>query len=60
MTKSRTTTVPIFSSLARASSDRTGPPMPQSTQRAGVTTSSEMAGLIGPDVLAQFDIHQLL
>lgn len=37
-----------------------------STQRAGLTTSSEMAGLIGPDVLAQFDVtvdysrHQLV
>lgn len=27
-----------------------------STQRAGLTTSQEMAGLIGPDVLAQFDL----
>lgn len=27
-----------------------------STQRAGLTTSSAMAGLIGPDVLSQFDV----
>ena len=27
-----------------------------STQKAGATTSSAMAGLIGPDVLAQFDL----
>ncbi len=27
-----------------------------STQKAGLTTSSEMAGLIGPDVLSQFDV----
>jgi hypothetical protein len=27
-----------------------------STQKKGLTTSSEMAGLIGPDVLSQFDV----
>lgn len=27
-----------------------------SAQRAGLTTSPEMAGLIGPDVLSQFDV----
>jgi hypothetical protein len=27
-----------------------------STQKSGATTSSEMAGLIGPDVLSQFDV----
>jgi C-terminal processing protease CtpA/Prc len=27
-----------------------------STQKTGLTTSSAMAGLIGPDVLAQFDV----
>jgi C-terminal processing protease CtpA/Prc len=27
-----------------------------STQKAGATTSTDMAGLIGPDVLSQFDV----
>jgi C-terminal processing protease CtpA/Prc len=27
-----------------------------STQKAGLTTTSSMAGLIGPDVLSQFDV----
>jgi len=33
-----------------------GPIVRLSTQKAGATTSSAMAGLIGPDVLGQFDV----
>lgn len=63
---------PVRSLLARAYELKIGAVVVRdlvirlSTQRAGLTTSSEMAGLIGPDVLAQFDVivdysrHQLV
>jgi hypothetical protein len=53
---------PVRSLLARAHELRIGPlqlhePVVRiSLQKAGATTSSAMAGLIGPDVLAQFDV----
>ena len=60
---------PVRSLLARASTeldlggDRAvavrEPVIRLSTQTAGATTSSQMAGLIGPDVLAQFDVTRV-
>jgi len=53
---------PIRSLLARAHELRIGtivvrdPVIRLSTQKQGLTTSSAMAGLIGPDVLSQFDV----
>jgi len=53
---------PVRSLLARAHRLDMGPASVSdiivrlSTQKTGLTTSSEMAGLIGPDVLAQFDV----
>jgi hypothetical protein len=53
---------PVRSLLARAKELRIGelmvrdPVIRLSTQKKGLTTSSEMAGLIGPDVLSQFDL----
>lgn len=63
---------PVRSLLARAQTLRFGdlvvtePAIRLSTQQAGLTTSSSLAGLIGPDVLAQFDVtfdysrHQII
>ena len=63
---------PVRSLLARAQTLRFGdlvvtePVIRLSTQQAGLTTSSSLAGLIGPDVLAQFDVtfdysrHQII
>jgi hypothetical protein len=53
---------PVRSLLARAQELRIGDVtvrdlvVRMSTQKKGGTTSSEMAGLIGPDVLSQFDL----
>jgi len=53
---------PVRSLLARAKELRIGEVVVRdlvirlSTQKKGLTTSSEMAGLIGPDVLSQFDL----
>jgi Aspartyl protease/PDZ domain len=53
---------PVRSLLARAHELKLGdvtvhdPVARLATQKAGLTTSSEMAGLIGPDVLSQFDV----
>lgn len=53
---------PVRSLLARAKELRIGelviddPVVRLSTQKQGLTTSSAMAGLIGPDVLSQFDV----
>ena len=53
---------PVRSLLARARELRIGDVVVHdlvvrlSTQKQGLTTSSAMAGLIGPDVLAQFDV----
>ena len=53
---------PVRSLLARAKELRIGSVVVRdlvirlSTQKTGLTTSSDMAGLIGPDVLAQFDL----
>ena len=53
---------PVRSLLARASELTLGttsvhdPIIRLSTQKSGLTASSEMAGLIGPDVLSQFDV----
>ena len=53
---------PVRSLLARAKELRIGRVVARnlvvrlSTQKGGLTTSSEMAGLIGPDVLSQFDL----
>ena len=53
---------PVRSLLARAKELRIGDVVVHdlvvrlSTQKAGLTTSSAMAGLIGPDVLSQFDL----
>ena len=53
---------PVRSLLARAGELKIGdvavrdPVIRLSTQKAGLTASSSMAGLIGPDVLAQFDV----
>ena len=53
---------PVRSLLARAKELRIGtivvrdPVIRLSTQKQGLTTSSAMAGLIGPDVLSQFDV----
>lgn len=53
---------PIHSLLARAQELRIGDIQVNdlvirlSTQKSGLTTSSDMAGLIGPDVLSQFDV----
>jgi hypothetical protein len=53
---------PVRSLLARAKELKIGDVVVHdlvirlSTQKAGATTSSAMAGLIGPDVLAQFDL----
>jgi hypothetical protein len=53
---------PVRSLLARAKELRIGKVVTRdlvirlSTQKKGLTTSSEMAGLIGPDVLSQFDL----
>jgi hypothetical protein len=53
---------PVRSLLARAKELKMGDVRARdlvirlSTQKTGLTTSSAMAGLIGPDVLAQFDV----
>jgi hypothetical protein len=53
---------PVRSLLARAKEVRIGEVVVRdlvvrlSTQKTGLTTSSAMAGLIGPDVLSQFDL----
>jgi Aspartyl protease/PDZ domain len=53
---------PVRSLLARAKELRIGkivvrdPVVRLSTQKQGLTTSSAMAGLIGPDILSQFDV----
>ena len=53
---------PVRSLLARAKELKIGtivvrdPVIRLSTQKQGLTTSSAMAGLIGPDVLSQFDV----
>ena len=53
---------PVRSLLARAKELKIGDVVVRdlvirlSTQKTGLTTSSAMAGLIGPDVLAQFDL----
>jgi membrane-associated protease RseP (regulator of RpoE activity) len=53
---------PVRSLLARAKELQIGdvvvrdPVIRLSTQKTGLTTSSAMAGLIGPDVLSQFDV----
>ncbi len=53
---------PVRSLLARAHELVVGgarvldPVIRLSTQKAGMTTSSDLAGLIGPDVLSQFDV----
>jgi hypothetical protein len=53
---------PVRSLLARAKELRIGEVVVRdlvirlSTQKTGLTTSSAMAGLIGPDVLSQFDL----
>ena len=53
---------PVRSLLARAKELRIGNVVVRdlvvrlSTQKQGVTTSSAMAGLIGPDILSQFDV----
>ena len=53
---------PVRSLLARARELRIGGAVVRdlvvrfSTQKKGLTTSSDMAGLIGPDVLSQFDL----
>jgi len=53
---------PVRSLLARAEELRIGSVVVRnlvvrlSTQKQGLTTSSAMAGLIGPDVLSQFDV----
>ncbi len=53
---------PVRSQLARAKSLKFGGTSVQdlvirlSLQKSGLTTSSSMAGLIGPDVLSQFDV----
>lgn len=53
---------PVRSLIARAhrlelgGASVRGPIVRLSTQKGGVTTSSDMAGLIGPDVLWQFDV----
>jgi hypothetical protein len=53
---------PVRSQLARAKELRIGdvtvrdPVIRLSAQKTGLTTSSAMAGLIGPDVLSQFDV----
>ncbi len=63
---------PVRSLLARAQTLSFGdvvvtqPVIRLSTQKAGLTISSSMAGLIGPDVLSQFDVtfdysrHQII
>jgi len=53
---------PVRSLLARAHEFKLGnqtihdPVIRISTQKSGLTTSSSMAGLIGPDILSQFDV----
>jgi hypothetical protein len=53
---------PVRSLLARANELRMGEVVVHdlvirlSTQKTGLTTSADMAGLIGPDVLSQFDL----
>lgn len=53
---------PVRSLLARAAELKIGnitvrdPVIRLSTQKQGLTTSAAMAGLIGPDVLSQFDV----
>jgi hypothetical protein len=53
---------PVRSLLARAHEFKIGnqtihdPILRLSTQKSGLTTSSSMAGLIGPDILSQFDV----
>lgn len=53
---------PVRSLLARAHELKLGnlaihdPVIRISTQKSGLTTSSSMAGLIGPDILSQFDV----